>query len=128
MPNRHPAGPLSRVTVQLGLVLAAAAILSACRKDQSPDQRVTDPTTGIELVLLPAGEFIMGSPEDEAGREPQEAEHGVRLTNPFYLGVTEVTQQQWHAVTGTNPSAFAACGADCPVERALSLARNPSTS
>lgn len=70
----------------------------------------------MSFVLVPAGEFIMGSPASEEGREAQEVEHRVRITRPFYLGETEVTQAQWAAVMGDNPSWFAACGPGCPVE------------
>ena len=60
--------------------------------------------------------------------QAQEASHRVRLTRSFYLGVTEVTQAQWRAVLGTNPSHFTDCGlpavarsekegGECPVER-----------
>ena len=72
---------------------------------------------GFEMVRLPAGEFWMGSPATEFGREAQEQRHRVRLTRPFFLGVSEVTQKQWRTVMGNSPSHFAACGDDCPVER-----------
>ena len=47
---------------------------------------------GMKLVLIPAGEFLMGSPEDEEGRDKDELQHRIRITKPFYLGQTEVTQ------------------------------------
>ena len=58
----------------------------------------------------------MGSPPAEAGREAQERRHRVTVDRPFYLGVYEVTQDEWTSVMATNPSAFAGCGR-CPVER-----------
>ncbi len=59
----------------------------------------------------------MGSPEDEQHRDPDEGpQHEVRLTRAFLLQATEVTQGQWKAVMGTNPSEFSACGDPCPVE------------
>ena len=58
----------------------------------------------------------MGSPSTEPGHEAGEVQHAVRLTRPFYIGVTEVTQAQWARILGTPPSHFAACGEDCPVE------------
>lgn len=100
-----------------GLVAAAAAATAACLAGAQTDARIRDHVSGIELVLLPAGEFVMGTPDSERGREPQEVPHRVHLTQPFYLGVTEVTQRQWRAVMDTNPSHFTACGPDCPVER-----------
>ena len=64
--------------------------------------------TGMHFVFIPAGEFLMGSPADEkdrdAGREG--TQHKVRLTKPFYLGKYEVTQAEWKAVMGNNPSKF----------------------
>ena len=75
-----------------------------------------EPVSGIELVYIPAGSFLMGTPEGEEGRELGEVLHPVVLTRPFYMGRFEVTQEQWQAVMGTQPSHFSACGADCPVE------------
>ena len=95
------------------LFIVAVLTLSAC----SGRQPVLDGPAGIRLIRIPAGEFMMGSPEAEAGRETQEALHRVRLSKPFYLGVTEVTQKQWRTVMGNNPSHFVSCGDDCPVER-----------
>jgi len=71
----------------------------------------------MELVLIPAGEFLMGSPEDEEDRDNDEGpQHRVRIARPFYMGKYEVTQAQWQAVMGENPSRFEDCGGDCPVE------------
>ena len=50
---------------------------------------------GMKLALIPAGEFLMGSPEGEAEREDDEYQHRVRITKPFYLGVYEVTVGQF---------------------------------
>lgn len=59
----------------------------------------------LEMTLIPAGTFIMGSPEDERGRYSEEwLPHAVTLTQEFYLGKHEVTQAQWEAVMGSNPS------------------------
>ena len=58
---------------------------------------------GMVLVPIPAGEFLMGSPETEQGRREREVQHQVTLTKPFLLGVHEVTQGQWQAVMGTTP-------------------------
>ncbi|SLM30505.1 conserved hypothetical protein [Desulfamplus magnetovallimortis] len=66
--------------------------------------------------LIPAGTFMMGSPSDEPGRVSNETQHQVTLTNSFYMQTTEVTQGQWEAVMGSNPSYHDECGADCPVE------------
>jgi sulfatase modifying factor 1 len=72
---------------------------------------------GMQFVLIPAGTFMMGSPLTEGHRKENEIPHQVTLTRPFYLQTTEVTQGQWKAVMGENPSASRDCGLDCPVER-----------
>jgi formylglycine-generating enzyme required for sulfatase activity len=61
----------------------------------------------MKLVLIRPGSFIMGSPDSEQGRGPDESpQHEVVITKPFYMGVTEVTQAQYEAVMVTNPSKF----------------------
>ena len=76
------------------------------------------PGVGLRLVRIPAGTFAMGSPPTEAMREAQERLHTVRLSRPFYLGETEVTQEQWERMmgAGNRPSIAVACGPGCPVE------------
>ncbi|HQH73014.1 MAG TPA: formylglycine-generating enzyme family protein, partial [bacterium] len=69
----------------------------------------------LEMVLIPAGTFVMGSPDSEQDRYSEEGpQHQVTLTKPFYLGKYEVTQAQWQAVMGSNPSHFQ--GDNLPVE------------
>ena len=69
----------------------------------------------MRLVLIPAGKFMMGSPATEAGRDSDEGpRHEVVISKPFYMGVFEVTQEQYEAVMGVNPSVFK--GAKNPVE------------
>jgi len=72
---------------------------------------------GMIFNRIPAGTFIMGSPTTELGRESNEVQHQVTLTQDFYMMTTEVTQKQWRDVMGTNPSYFSACGDNCPVEQ-----------
>ena len=69
-------------------------------------------------VKIPAGTFTMGSPADEPGRLEKwdETQHEVTLSKDYCLKATEVTQAEWQAVMGNNPSYFGSCGADCPVE------------
>jgi formylglycine-generating enzyme required for sulfatase activity len=69
---------------------------------------------GMKLVLISPGEFMMGSPESEPGRDKNETQHKVMLTQPFQMGMHEVTQQQYEEVMGSNPSQFK--GANNPVE------------
>ena len=68
----------------------------------------------LEMVLIPAGKFKMGSPASEPGRQPNETQHEVTLTKPFYIGKYEVTQDQWQSVMGSNPSSRTK-GAKLPV-------------
>jgi formylglycine-generating enzyme required for sulfatase activity len=69
----------------------------------------------LEMVRVPAGEFMMGSPDTETLIVPDEKpQHRVRITKPFCLGKYPVTQEQWEAVMGANPSEFK--GPTNPVE------------
>jgi formylglycine-generating enzyme required for sulfatase activity len=106
--------------VALGLL---AGIL-AC--SQAPDTTVparapaalktTTNTFEMKLVLIPAGEFLMGSPESDTDASADEKpQHRVRITRPYYLGATEVTRGQYQAVTGANPSQFQGSD-DLPVD------------
>jgi len=61
----------------------------------------------MKLVLVPAGKFLMGSPADEAGRDEDEGPpREVVISQPFYMGVHEVTQGHYEAIMGANPSKF----------------------
>ena len=61
----------------------------------------------MQFALIPAGEFLMGSPETAPDRDPDEGPaHQVKISLPFYLGTTEVTQRQWKALMGNNPAVF----------------------
>ena len=73
-------------------------------------------TTKIVLRRVQAGTFNMGSPDGESGRMADETQHGVTLSQPFFVGVFEITQKQWERVLGTWPSGFAATPDMCPVE------------
>jgi formylglycine-generating enzyme required for sulfatase activity len=73
-------------------------------------------TLGMTLVLIPAGEFHMGSPgSDPDAEEDEKPQHRVRITRPFYLGTCEVTQGQFWTLMRTNPSKFKGLD-DRPVE------------
>lgn len=70
---------------------------------------------GMKLAWIPAGQFLMGSPEtDNSAFSDDKPQHLVRITKPFHLGVMEVTQVQYEQVMGTNPSHFQ--GGSLPVE------------
>ena len=59
----------------------------------------------MTLVKISPAEFQMGSPGDEAMRQEEEKAHSVSVTRGFAICSTEVTQKQWAAVMGNNPSA-----------------------
>jgi formylglycine-generating enzyme required for sulfatase activity len=66
----------------------------------------------MEFVLIQAGTFQMGSNDGDSDERPV---HEVRISKAFYLGKHEVTQGQWQAVMGNNPSNFKG-DANRPVE------------
>src|SRR5205085_11681819 len=66
---------------------------------------------GVEFVWIPAGSFMMGS---ENGGSDEKPVHRVMISEGFYMGKYEVTQAQWQAVMGNNPSRFK--GDNLPVE------------
>ena len=95
--------------VLLAGLLAAARVFA---QDLAPKLSV-DLGDGVkmEFVLIKAGCFMMGSEKGEADEKPL---HDVTITKPFYMGVYEVTQAQWMAIMGDNPSYLK--GNDLPVE------------
>lgn len=70
---------------------------------------------GPGVKLIPAGTFTMGSATTENGHSTDETQHSVTLSS-FYMDSTDVTQGQYQAVMGVNPSHFSTCGSTCPVE------------
>ncbi len=84
---------------------------------QKSTQSFTENVNGVslEMIAVPAGTFVMGTSDREAGRhgKNEEPAHGVTV-GEFYLGKYEVTQAQWRAVMGTDPAFFK--GDDLPVE------------
>ena len=73
------------------------------------------PNLKLDMLWCKPGTFMMGSPEDEKDRDDDETQLKVTLTQGFYLGKHEVTQEQWEKVMGTNPSYHK--GAALPVEK-----------
>ncbi len=59
---------------------------------------------GGTFRLIPAGSFVMGAPEDEVGRFSKETQHPVEITRSFLLKTSPVTQAEWLALMGNNPS------------------------
>jgi formylglycine-generating enzyme required for sulfatase activity len=82
-------------------------------------ERKMERIAGVEFAwrYVPPGTFQMGSPASEKEWRADETLHRVTLTRGFWMGETEVTQGQWQALMGNNPSRFKECGAECPVEQ-----------
>ncbi len=87
-----------------------AARMAALPGRDSLEPRLVD-RFGIEFVLIHPGTFAMGSEHGSADEKPV---HMVHITQPFYLSISPVTQRQWEAVMGSNPSSFK--GPEHPVE------------
>jgi len=94
--------------------LASASTASQSAPSAQPGQVFRDCQQAHcpEMVLIPAGRFTMGSNDYESERPP----HQVNIRS-FAMGKYEVTQGQWKAVMGENPSRFKECGDSCPVEK-----------
>lgn len=70
----------------------------------------------IEMVAIPGGVFWMGSESNDPDAQMDEKPRHQVWVAAFSLGQYEVTQNQWRAVMGNNPSHFKKCGGNCPVE------------
>lgn len=90
----------------------AAQVAPAAEPVQSAEVEVKEGVS-LEMVRLAPGDFTMGSPDSEVGREPDEVPHRVKITKSLWVGRYPVTQSQWVAVTGSNPSEHT--GPDLPV-------------
>lgn len=90
-----------------------AARLEAAKQETARQEQFQSSLVGMRLVRIPAGRFLMGSRKGDVDEMPV---HWVTISRPFYLQTTEVTQGQWRAVMGENPSYFQK-GDDYPVEQ-----------
>ena len=73
--------------------------------EKDPPKYFTN-TIGMKFVWISPGSFLMGSPKEEKERFENETQHQVRLTKGFFMASHLVTQEQWQAVMGNNPSNF----------------------
>jgi len=100
---------LTALRVRCLCVLAACALALGAwgaEKEGTPEKSITVDLGGgvkMDLVLIPAGSFRMGYEKDEGDHRPV---HEVKIPKPFYMGKYEVTQEQWQAFMGSNPSEF----------------------
>src|SRR5262249_7808856 len=122
--SRRPSSGSSKHRRRLGAALGALvlilalgwlAVRSLSDKPMAPE--LTN-SIGMKLVLIPAGKFMMGVPEKSnplLAADDALPAHEVMITKPFYMGKYEVTQGQYEAVMGKNPSFFRG-NPDLPVE------------
>ena len=119
-PINSPTPPVTpAVPVPLGESLARFEYVLNDEKKRGECQLFTlavgDSGVALEFVRVPAGKFLMGSPNEERDADRSEhPRHEVTISKDFYLGRYEVTQEQYHAVTGKSPSEKK--GAKRPVE------------
>lgn len=114
---------MKRLGVVYCLILVVACVSQCTPKEPMPNDlaATSQPQTtapaqitldlgkgaSMQLRLIPAGSFVMGSTSGEVGRDSDEGPtRQVRISRPFYMGVTEVTQRQYEGVMGENPSLF----------------------
>jgi formylglycine-generating enzyme required for sulfatase activity len=115
----------------LGIVAATETTADRSRPNQRETRRMENRTTaipnkiitnsiGMKLAYIKPATFMMGSPAEERDRGNDEDQHEVEITQPYYIGVFPVTQQQYQRVMNSNPSYFTrekGGDADYPVER-----------
>ena len=101
------------VSALLGLLSVAVLAANSASAADTPAaaKEYTSKSTGMKLALIPAGTFTMGSPAGETLRSDDEGPtHSVRISQPFYIGVYEVTQGEFQKVLGRNMSWFSKSG------------------
>ena len=89
----------------LSLIVGLASYVPIHAQPKDPPKHFTN-SLGMKFVWISPGNFMMGSPKEEKERDANETQHKVTLTKGFYMGVHLVTQEQWQAVMGKNPSHF----------------------
>jgi formylglycine-generating enzyme required for sulfatase activity len=90
-----------------GVLLAIMIVIICSCNNPLPSNpqkgAVLENSIGMKLVWIPRGEFEMGSDHGEPSEQPV---HTVKITNGYYMGIYEVTQEQYQKVMSTNPSEF----------------------
>ena len=106
--------PLPRQTSEVSET-SEVSMPRSCWENATPGATCKEPTTGMEFVYVPGGKFEMGcgKKEQSCGND-EKPRHNVKVDG-FWIGKYEVTQAQWEAIMGNNPSYFK--GADYPVEQ-----------
>jgi formylglycine-generating enzyme required for sulfatase activity len=116
--------PVVPATKPEPVAAAAAKDASVAVPAEREPQFITTRTAQIKLRLIPARTFQMGSPDGE-GDDDEHPQHQVRISEPFYLGVYEVTQSQYEAAVGQNPSYFASTGGGSDAVGGQSTGQHP---
>jgi len=95
-------------------------------KPNSPpaDKEITN-SIGMKLMYIPAGKFLMGSPNSEVERRDNEFQHSVEITKGFYMGAYEVTQEEYQKVMDSTPSWFSPSGGGKDAVSGLDTQRFP---
>lgn len=113
---------MKHLTITLCLLLCTAFTSAYAEEQLQTQQVILDCPDCPEMVVIPAGSFVMGSNSGDSDERPM---HRVTIAKSFAMSKTEVTQVQWRAVMqdqwrtigGKDPSFFVGCGNDCPVEQ-----------
>jgi len=100
----------------VAMVVVFCLCMAGCAVGNFMKDKSFTNSIGMKFVYIPNGTFMMGSQKNEPERNKNETLHKVTLTKGFYMQTTEVTQEQWKAIMGDNPSKFSDCGDKCPVE------------
>ncbi len=111
LPRGVPAGALRGAPITTATVDANGRVT---RQQAGPIQFYQEDLGGgvkLEMVAVPGGRFQMGSPSSESGRDDDETQHWVRVSD-FWIGRYEVTQGQWKAVMGSLPPNMASLGSE----------------
>ncbi len=103
-----------------GIILLTLVMLtSGCPQTVNPTTKtiMLPGNVPLELLWIPPGSFIMGSPDDEQDSGAEEGpQHEVTITEGFWMGKYPITQEQWEVITGDNPSWSIFAGNNRPVE------------
>lgn len=106
-------GGIQKAAEKFGVIQPVQIEFKETDPGTTPDETFKN-ALGMEFRLIRPGFFMMGSPESENGRGNGEHRHKVLISQKYYIQTTEVTQKQWQAVMGSNPSYFK--GENLPVE------------
>ena len=106
---------MKRIMICMAVLVFVIAYAGLSMADE-PSKNFTDPTSGIEMVSVKGGCYQMGCGSWTSDCYDWEKPVHEVCVDDFYIGKYEVTQGQWKAIMGNNPSYFKDCGDNCPVE------------